>query len=172
MKDQFSVTQSFFFLNLVYILFIYFYDCVGSLSFRVRAFSSCGKWGPLFIAVRGPLFIAVRGPFTIAAPPVAGHRLQTRRLSSCGSRAQLLRGMWDPPRPGLEPASPALAGRFSATAPPGKPPTQSFLWHIYAFGCMLCHKSKRVIFQKVDPDINMGPFLIPFNSLDLLVQIQ
>ena len=45
----------------------------------------------------------------------------TRRLSNCGSRAQLLRGMWDPPRPGLEPVSPALAGRFSTTAPPGKP---------------------------------------------------
>ncbi|KAJ8797011.1 hypothetical protein J1605_001821 [Eschrichtius robustus] len=44
-----------------------------------------------------------------------------RRLSNCGSRAQLLRGMWDPPRPGLEPVSPALAGRFSTTAPPGKP---------------------------------------------------
>ena len=29
--------------------------------------------------------------------------------------------MWDPPRPGLEPVSPALAGRFSTTAPPGKP---------------------------------------------------
>ena len=29
--------------------------------------------------------------------------------------------MWDLPRPGLEPASPALAGRFSTTAPPGKP---------------------------------------------------
>ena len=29
--------------------------------------------------------------------------------------------MWDLPRPGLEPVSPALAGRFSATAPPGKP---------------------------------------------------
>ena len=52
---------------------------------------------------------------------VAEHRLQTRRLSSCGSRAQLLRGMWDPPRPGLEPVSPALAGRFPTTAPPGKP---------------------------------------------------
>ena len=25
------------------------------LRFRVRAFSSCGKRGPLFIAVRGPL---------------------------------------------------------------------------------------------------------------------
>ena len=78
-----------------------------------RALPSCGK--------RGPLFIAVRGPLTIAASSVAEHRLQTRRLSNCGSRAQLLRGTRDPPRPGLEPASPALAGRFSATAPPGKP---------------------------------------------------
>ena len=29
--------------------------------------------------------------------------------------------MWHLPRPGLEPVSPALAGRFSTTAPPGKP---------------------------------------------------
>ena len=50
-----------------------------------------------------------------------GAQLQTRRLSSCGSRAQSLRGMWDPPRPGLEPVSPALAGRFPTTASPGKP---------------------------------------------------
>ena len=83
------------------------------LCLRERAFSSCGKQGPLFIAVHGPL--------TIAASLVAEHRLQTRRLSSYGSRAQPLRGMWDPPRPGLEPASPALAGRLSTTAPPGKP---------------------------------------------------
>ena len=83
------------------------------LRFCARAFSSCGEWGPLFITVRRPL--------TIAASLVAEHRLQTRRLSNCGSRAQLLRGMWDLPRPGLEPVSPALAGRFSTTAPPGKP---------------------------------------------------
>ena len=83
------------------------------LRFCARAFSSCGK--------RGPLFIAVRGPLAIAASPAAEHRLQTRRLSNCGSRAQPLRGMWDPPRPGLEPASPALAGGLPTTAPPGKP---------------------------------------------------
>ena len=83
------------------------------LRFCARAFSSCGK--------RGPPFIAVRGPFTIAAPPIARHRLQTRRLSNCGSWAQLLRGMWDLPSPGLEPVSPALAGRLPTTAPPGKP---------------------------------------------------
>ena len=29
--------------------------------------------------------------------------------------------MWDLPRPGLEPVSPALAGRFLTTGPPGKP---------------------------------------------------
>ena len=43
------------------------------LCFCARAFSSCGKWGPLFIAVRGLL--------TVAASLVAEHRLQTRRLS-------------------------------------------------------------------------------------------
>ena len=32
-----------------------------------------------------------------------------------------LSGMWDLPRPGLEPVSPALAGGLSTTAPPGKP---------------------------------------------------
>ena len=58
----------------------------------------------------------------------AEHRLQMRRLSNCGSRTQLLRGMWDLPRPGLEPVSPALAGRFSTTAPPGKPHSISFVF--------------------------------------------
>ena len=99
----------FFFLTFGFYLFM----AVLGLRFCARAFSSCGK--------RGPLFIAVRGPFTIAASLVVEHRLQTRRLSNCGSWAQLLRGMWDLPRPGLEPVSPALAGRFSTTAPPGKP---------------------------------------------------
>ena len=91
------------------------------LRLCVRAFSSCGK--------RGPVFIAVRGPLTIVASLAAEHRPQTRRLSSCGSRAQLLRGTWDPRRPGLEPVSSALAGRFSTTAP-GKPP-EAFLKTIF-----------------------------------------
>ena len=49
------------------------------LRFYARAFSRCGKWGPLFIAVGGPLIIA--------ASLAAEHRLQMRRLSNCGSRA-------------------------------------------------------------------------------------
>ena len=96
------------------LLLIYLFMAVLGLRFCARVFSSCGKWGPLFITVRGPL--------TVAASLVAEHRLQTRRLSNCGSRAQLLCGTWDLPRPELEPVSPALAGRFSTTAPRGKPP--------------------------------------------------
>ena len=44
------------------------------LRFCARAFSSCGR--------RGPLFIAVRGPLTVAASLVAEYRLQTRRLTT------------------------------------------------------------------------------------------
>ena len=103
----------FFFKLYNFYLFIYLFMAELGLRFCARALSSCGK--------RGPLFITVRGPLTIAASLVVEHRLQTRRLSNCGSRAQLLHGIWDPPRPGLEPVSPALAGRLPTTAPPGKP---------------------------------------------------
>ena len=71
------ILLSFFFFT--YFLFIYLFLAVLGPRICARAFSSCGKQGPLFIAVRGPL--------TIAASLVAEHRLQTRRLSSCGSRA-------------------------------------------------------------------------------------
>ena len=49
------------------------------LRFCARAFSSCGK--------RGPLFIVVRGPLAIAASLVAERRFQMRRLRNCGSQA-------------------------------------------------------------------------------------
>ena len=68
----------FFFYKFIY-LFIYLFLAMLGLRFCARAFSSCGK--------RGPLLIAVRGPLTIAASLVAEHRPQTRRLSSCGLRA-------------------------------------------------------------------------------------
>ena len=115
-KFLFNLNIRFFFklsLPILKYLFIYLFMAVLGLRFCARALSSCGK--------RGPLFIKVHGPLTIAASLVAEHRLQTSRLSNCGSRAQLLRGTWDLPKPGLEPVSPALAGRFSTTAPPGKP---------------------------------------------------
>ena len=42
-------------------------------------------------------------------------------LSSCGTQTQLFCSMWDLPGPGIEPLSPALAGAFFTTQPPGKP---------------------------------------------------
>ena len=88
----------------------------------------CLCW--VFVSVRGLSLVAASGGhsslrcagLSLSRPLLLRkQRLQTRRLSNCGSRAQLLRGMWDLPRPGLEPVSPALAGGFSTTAPPGKP---------------------------------------------------
>ena len=49
-------------------IFIYLFMAVLGLCFCARAFPSCGK--------RGPVFIAMRVPLTIAASPVATHRLR------------------------------------------------------------------------------------------------
>ena len=49
-----------------------------------------------------------------------GSQALEHRLGSCGTQAQLLRSMWDLPGSGIEPVSPALAGGFLTTAPPGK----------------------------------------------------
>ena len=40
--------------------------------------------------------------------------------SVAGAWAQLPRGLWNLPRPGIQPVSPALAGRFLITGPPEK----------------------------------------------------
>ena len=68
-----------FFLIFIYLFIYLFLNFMAVLGprFCARAFSSCGKWGPLFIAVRGPL--------TIAASLVVEHRLQMRRLSNFNS---------------------------------------------------------------------------------------
>ena len=48
------------------------------------------------------------------------------RLNSCGTRAQFLRSVWNLPRPRIDPVSPALAGGFFTTKPPGKPSISLF----------------------------------------------
>ena len=74
---EMQIRITFFFLINLFI-FIYLFLAVLGLCFCARAFSSCGK--------RGPLFIAVRGPLAVVASFVAEHRLQMCRLSSCGYR--------------------------------------------------------------------------------------
>ena len=49
---------------------------------------------------------------------VVAQRARARRLSSRSAWAPLLHGIWNLPRPGIEPMSPALVGRFLATVPP------------------------------------------------------
>ena len=50
--------------------------------------------------------------------------LEGAGFSSCGARAYLICSIRDLPGPGIEPVSPALAGGFLTTVPPGKS-----LWH-------------------------------------------
>ena len=47
-------------------------------------------------------------------------------FSNCGTPALLLCSMWDLPRPGIEPVSPALQGRFLTTGPAGEPEEVTF----------------------------------------------
>ena len=58
-------------LCLFFLIFIYLFLAVLGLCCCAQAFSSCGEWGLLFIAVRGPL---------IAVASLVEHRLQERRL--------------------------------------------------------------------------------------------
>ena len=62
------------------------------------------------------------------------------RLSTCVTRAYLLRGMWHPLRPGIIPGSYALAGRLFTTGPPGKCYSLSFNWAL----CMLIHSQAKL----------------------------
>ena len=120
--------NSFFFYK-----FIYLFLAALGLHCCALAFSSCGERGLLFVAVRRLLIAVASLCYRAWALGMqdsvvvscrlssCGSRALEGRLSSCGTWAQLLRGMWDLPGPGLEPMSPALAGRFLTTAPPGKP---------------------------------------------------
>ena len=118
----------------VYVIYIYF-GCIGSsllhagflqlrragatLHCGARAshcggFSCCRTWA---LGMRTSI-VMVHGLSSCGAQALQ------HRLSSCGTWAQLLRSMWDLPRPGtgpgIEPLSPALAGGLLTTVPPGK----------------------------------------------------
>ena len=114
----------FFFLIYVFILFISFWlrwvflaACVLSLVAASRGYSSlwCAGFSLWW------LFLLRSSGSRHAGFSSCGLRALERWLSSCGAWASLLRGMWELPGPGLEPLSPALAGGFLTTAPPGKP---------------------------------------------------
>ena len=83
------------------IIFI-IYECIGfSLLLRLS-----------LVVVSGGYSLVAAHDFLIAvASLISEHRLEARRLSSCGAWAP----MWHVPWSGIEPMSPALAGRFLFT---------------------------------------------------------
>ena len=100
-------------------MFIYLSTAALGLRCCTWAFSSCGERGYSQLQCAGfslwwLLLLRSMGS-SMRASVVAACGLSSR-----GARTQLLRGMWYLPGPGLEPMSPALAGGFSTTAPPGK----------------------------------------------------
>ena len=57
--------------------------------------------------------------------------------------------MWDLPRPGLEPVSPSLAGRFSTTAPPEKPSTSLIEGNFTSEGWWSSHLYREGVLFKI-----------------------
>ena len=103
---KYMFTISFFFI-LFYFKQLFIFDCSassllctsflqlwqvgGSLQLQRVGFSCCGIWAPKHTS-----------------------------FSSCGPRAYLPRGMWNPSRTGMKLMCLALAGGFLTTGPPGK----------------------------------------------------
>ena len=83
----------------------------------------------VFVAARAFLRLWRAGVtlVVVCGLPLAAASLAAERgLSSCGARPSLPHSMWDLPRPGMEPASPTLAGGSLTTGPPGKSTPVSF----------------------------------------------
>ena len=78
-----------------------------------RAFSSCNEQGALSVVVH-QLFIVVASRAVEHKPP------GPTGFCSGGAQASLPLGMWDLSWPGIKHVSPALAGGFFTTGPPGK----------------------------------------------------
>ena len=105
-------------------IFIYLFLVVLGLCCCTWAFSSCGEWGLL-------------SSWSARVSHCGG-------FSCCGAQAQLLCSMWNPSRPGIRLISPALAGGFLLTVPPGKSLvyylTANFCSHLRSWGLGLIVK--------------------------------
>ena len=100
--------------------FSVFYLAALGLGCCTRAFSGCSEWGRLSSCGVRVCHCSGFSCCRAWALGSAGFRscstwalvAAARGLSSCNAQAQLLQGTWNLPRPGLEPVSPVVAGRF------------------------------------------------------------
>ena len=98
---------------IIIIIIIIIILAVLGLLLLVWAFSGCSKW--VLLSGCGAQDSHCSG-FSCCWAQAGG----CSGFRSCGTWAQLLLSMWDLPRPGIKPMSPAPAGRFLTTEPPGK----------------------------------------------------
>ena len=128
----------------VFIFYLFIYLAALSLHCCVQAFSNCREWGLIFVVVHG-LLIAV-------ASLVAEHRLQAHRLQQLwhvgsvvvahGLSCSVARGIFLDQGSNL--VSPALAGEFLTTVPPGKSLGKSF-YHEWMLNFVTCFLSIEMI---------------------------
>ena len=120
--------------DIMCILFIcYFILAALGLCGCLWAFSACGKQGLLSSCAAQASHCS---GFSCCRAWVLGMQasvVAARGLSTCGTQAPELRlsnrgfgallplGMWNLPKPGVEPMSPALAGGFLTSGPQGSP---------------------------------------------------
>ena len=113
------------FIYFLIILFIYFYFWLRWVFAACGAFSSCGKWGLLFVAMHG-LLIGVSS--LVVKPRFQAHELQQLEHSSCGlglSCPEACEIFLDQES---NPCPLPLAGRFLSIALPEKFPTQIYIY--------------------------------------------
>lgn len=120
-------------------LCIYFVS--GCESCYMQAFSSCSRRGLLSLRC-ALLTVAASLP---AGPRYVGFRRCAPGLCGCSVQAQLLRGKWDLPSPGTEPASRGVSTTLQAESQPLKPQEVpscplSSAWSCLCSGCSLCLK--------------------------------
>ena len=139
LKSVLSISLFFFFFligdgaicSFLKILFVYLFLAALGLCCCAWAFSSCSEsgWGYSSLrctgfSLRWLLLLWSTGSRHTGSVVVVrglsscGSWALEHRLSSCGTRDQLLWDMWGLPGPGLGPVPPALAGGFLITAPP------------------------------------------------------
>ena len=78
------------------------------------------QWLSLVTANRATLLCSEWASYCGGFSCCGAQALVCKGFSSCSTQAQLPFGLWDLPRLGIKPVSPALAGRFLTTGPPGK----------------------------------------------------
>ena len=105
-------------------MYLFIYGCAGSLLL-CGLFSGAANGGSSLVAVQGSslqwlLFWGTQ------VSVLAARGLGRCVLSSCGHRLRCPHRMRDPPGPGMDAMSPALARGFFTPEPPGKPWSYSF----------------------------------------------